>query len=71
MGDGSSDDRRAKKGSRLRPDLPGGRKPKGQKDDPDPDEGAMAGRSDDRKHRPAKGTGIRKRRGRGDQGAWQ
>jgi len=64
-----------RRGPRLRPDLPGGRKRKardaGQTGDPEEDErGAMRGRGDDRRHRPQPGETGRKRRGFGDQGAW-
>lgn len=71
---GEDEAERPKKGPKLRPDLPGGRRPKGaEKEDADSsheERGAMRGRGDDAKLRPQKGERTGKKRGRGDQGAW-
>ncbi len=62
--------KKSKKSPRLRPDLPGGRKRKGESVDENKDpKGAMRG-GDDRRHAPREGNRGRKRRGFGDQGGW-
>lgn len=59
-----------RKSPKLRPDLPGGRGRTKEERQVAADRAAMVGRSDDRKIKEQKGETGRKKRKRGDQGAW-